>query len=73
MPPDPSSARVFGAPWTFTTVRTPRKMHATPLNLYRLDRFEAKSRRLASTACYWMLFKYVKVDISTGTLRFPML
>ena len=31
MSPDPSSARAFGAPRTFPTVRTPRKMHATPL------------------------------------------
>ena len=30
-PPDPSVARAFGAPWTFSTVRTSRKMHATPL------------------------------------------
>ena len=31
MSPDPSSARAFGAPRTFSTVRTLRKMHAKPL------------------------------------------
>ena len=30
MPLDPSAARAHGAPWMFSTVRTPRKMHATP-------------------------------------------
>ena len=29
--PDPLAPRAFGGPWTFSTVRTPRKMHATPL------------------------------------------
>ena len=29
--PDPSETRTFGAPWTFSTVRTTRKMHATPI------------------------------------------
>ena len=31
MSPDPSSVRAFGAPRMFSTMRTPRKMHATPL------------------------------------------
>ena len=35
MPPDPSVAHPLGAPWTFSTVRTPLKMYATPLEWYQ--------------------------------------
>ena len=39
MPPGLSAARAFGAPWTFSTVRTPRKMHATPLEVCSLNSY----------------------------------
>ena len=37
MPPVLSAVRAFGAPWTFSRVRTPRKMHATSLYSHRLQ------------------------------------